>query len=62
MRLESTTSREKSAVSHVVTLRHPIATKLTEISETTTFAISGTPADCISLGISKVLSPEGPDL
>ncbi|GKC82365.1 hypothetical protein Tco_1138082, partial [Tanacetum coccineum] len=40
MRLESTTFREKSAVSHAVTLRHPIAAKLTEISGTTAFAIS----------------------
>ncbi|GJW70620.1 serine/threonine-protein kinase TOR isoform X2 [Tanacetum coccineum] len=54
--------REKSAVSHVVTLHHPIAAKLTEISGTIAFAISGTPADCTSLGISKALFPREPDV
>ncbi|GJR37377.1 serine/threonine-protein kinase TOR isoform X2 [Tanacetum coccineum] len=54
--------REKSAVSHVVTLHHHIAAKLTEISGTIAFAISGTPADCTSLGISKALFPREPDV
>ncbi|GJU54022.1 hypothetical protein Tco_1227736 [Tanacetum coccineum] len=42
-------------MSHVVTLHHPIAAKLTEISGTIAFAIWETPADCTSLGISKAL-------
>nr|GEV87689.1 phosphoglycerate mutase-like protein AT74H [Tanacetum cinerariifolium] len=49
-----------SCVSHVVTLHHPIAAKITEIRGTTAFAISGTPADCTSFGISKALFPGEP--
>ncbi|TKY71177.1 5'-nucleotidase SurE [Spatholobus suberectus] len=53
---------EKSAVSHSITWLHPIAAKQVHIDGTTAFAVSGTPADCASLGISKALFPTVPDL
>ncbi|QHO11321.1 5'-nucleotidase SurE [Arachis hypogaea] len=53
---------EKSAVSHSITWLHPIAAKQVHIDGTTAFAVSGTPADCTSLGVSKALFPTVPDL
>ncbi|KAK6130291.1 hypothetical protein DH2020_035963 [Rehmannia glutinosa] len=53
---------EKSAVSHSITWRNPISAKPVEISGAIAFAVSGTPADCTSLGISKALFPAVPDL
>ncbi|CAA0839850.1 Survival protein SurE-like phosphatase/nucleotidase [Striga hermonthica] len=53
---------EKSAVSHSITWRNAISAKPVEISGATAFAVSGTPADCTSLGISKALFPCIPDL
>ncbi|KAK4757663.1 hypothetical protein SAY87_018964 [Trapa incisa] len=53
---------EKSAVSHSITWRHPVAVKSVDIIGTTAYAVSGTPADCTSLGISKALFPSIPDL
>ncbi|XP_062108358.1 uncharacterized protein LOC133819190 [Humulus lupulus] len=53
---------EKSAVSHSITWRHPLAVKQVEIEGATAFAVSGTPADCSSIGLSKALFPSLPDL
>ncbi|CAK7327044.1 unnamed protein product [Dovyalis caffra] len=53
---------EKSAVSHSITWRHPVAVRRVDIEGTTAYAIAGTPADCSSLGISKALFPSIPDL
>ncbi|CAL0320435.1 unnamed protein product [Lupinus luteus] len=54
---------EKSAVSHSITWRHPVSAKKVEIDGTTAaYAISGTPADCTSLGISNSLFPSLPHL
>ncbi|XP_074320806.1 uncharacterized protein LOC141657457 [Silene latifolia] len=53
---------EKSAVSHCITWRHDLAVKQVEIEGATAFAVSGTPADCSSLGLSDVLFPSTPDL
>ncbi|KAH0748938.1 hypothetical protein KY290_028170 [Solanum tuberosum] len=53
---------EKSAVSHCVSWQHPLSVKKVDISGATAFAVSGTPADCTSIGISKVLFPFVPDL
>ncbi|OWM69828.1 hypothetical protein CDL15_Pgr025677 [Punica granatum] len=53
---------EKSAVSHSITWRHPIAVKRVDISGATAYAVAGTPADCTSLGISKAIFPSIPDL
>ncbi|PNX78106.1 5'-nucleotidase surE-like protein, partial [Trifolium pratense] len=53
---------EKSAVSHSITWLHPIAAKKVHIDGTTAYAVSGTPADCTSLGLSKSLFPTVADL
>ncbi|XP_071716425.1 uncharacterized protein [Rutidosis leptorrhynchoides] len=53
---------ERSAASHSITWQHALSAKRTEINGATAFAISGTPADCTSLGISKALFPSVPDL
>ncbi|KAF7850191.1 hypothetical protein BT93_L5770 [Corymbia citriodora subsp. variegata] len=53
---------EKSAVSHSITWRHPIAVKQVDVSGAEAFAVSGTPADCTSLGISNAIFSSVPDL
>ncbi|KAF2285387.1 hypothetical protein GH714_003422 [Hevea brasiliensis] len=53
---------EKSGVSHCITWRHPISARRVGIDGATAFAVSGTPADCASLGVSKALFPSIPDL
>ncbi|XP_010256021.1 PREDICTED: uncharacterized protein LOC104596523 isoform X2 [Nelumbo nucifera] len=53
---------EKSAVSHSITWRHALSVNRVEIEGTTAYAVSGTPADCASLGISKALFSTIPDL
>ncbi|WCJ23753.1 5'-nucleotidase SurE [Euphorbia peplus] len=53
---------EKSAVSHCITWRHPIAARRVEIEGATAYAVSGTPADCSALGLSTALFPSVPDL
>ncbi|GAV84845.1 SurE domain-containing protein [Cephalotus follicularis] len=53
---------EKSAVSHSITWRHPISATRVHIDGATAFAVSGTPADCTSLGISESLFPSVPDM
>ncbi|KAI4373952.1 hypothetical protein MLD38_012009 [Melastoma candidum] len=53
---------EQSAVSHSITWRHPLSAKRVIIEGATAFAVSGTPADSTSLGISKVLFPTMADL
>ncbi|XP_077210252.1 survival protein SurE-like phosphatase/nucleotidase [Tasmannia lanceolata] len=51
---------EKSAVSHGITWLHALHANRVEIEGATAYAVSGTPADCASLGISKVLFPGSP--
>ncbi|GLT55293.1 hypothetical protein SLA2020_284300 [Shorea laevis] len=53
---------EKSAVSHGITWLHPLSAKRVDIDGATAFAVSGTPADCTSLGISQALFPIIADL
>ncbi|KAL8105112.1 uncharacterized protein LOC141676515 isoform X2 [Apium graveolens] len=53
---------EKSGVGHSITWQNPLQVKQVEIAGATAFAVPGTPADCASLGISKALFPEVPDL
>ncbi|XP_047949957.1 5'-nucleotidase SurE-like isoform X2 [Salvia hispanica] len=53
---------ENSAVSHSITWQKPLFAKPVEIGGTVAFAVSGTPADCTSLGISKSLFTSVPDL
>jgi 5'-nucleotidase len=44
--------REQSAVSHAITLHHPLRA---EQRSDDTFAVSGTPTDCVNLGIHNLL-------
>ncbi|KAF9604297.1 hypothetical protein IFM89_005623, partial [Coptis chinensis] len=60
--LPSVFTREKSAVSHSITWQNTISANRVEIEGATAFAVSGTPADCTALGISKTIFPEIPDL
>ncbi|KAK9671957.1 hypothetical protein RND81_12G066200 [Saponaria officinalis] len=53
---------EKSAFSHCITWSRDLAVKQVEIEGATAFAVSGTPADCSSLGVSDALFPSAPDL
>ncbi|KAI4368344.1 hypothetical protein MLD38_016912 [Melastoma candidum] len=53
---------EQSAASHSITWRRPLGAKRAIIEGSTAFAVSGTPADSTSLGISKVLFPTVADL
>nr|XP_016510542.1 PREDICTED: 5'-nucleotidase SurE-like isoform X1 [Nicotiana tabacum] len=53
---------EKSGVSHSVSWRRALSVKKVEISGATAFAVSGTPADSTSIGLSKTLFPSVPDL
>ena len=54
--------RERSAVGHAITLHQPLrATVISLNAEYGGYAVSGTPADCVKLGISKIL-PRRPDL
>jgi len=54
--------RERSAVGHGITLDNPIRAKRVRINEDNWgYAVSGTPVDCIKLGILELLD-ESPDL
>ncbi|CAL0311349.1 unnamed protein product [Lupinus luteus] len=54
---------EKSCIAHCITWLHPLHLNLTHIHGTiSSFSVSGSPADCTSLGISKTLFPTVPDL
>ena len=54
--------RERSAVGHGITLNEPIrAHKVLVNGGDTGFAVTGTPADCIKLGITEIM-PQPPDI
>ena len=54
--------RERSAIGHAITLNQPLrATKITLNGEYSGYAVNGTPADCIKLGILEIL-PTRPDV
>ena len=54
--------REKSAVSHAITLRDPIrVNKIVVTDGELGYAVSGTPADCIKLAINEILGQK-PDM
>jgi len=54
--------RERSAISHSITLRNPLKlTKVDFASNVSAWAVNGTPADCIKLGM-EVLLKERPDI
>ncbi|GAA0425710.1 MAG: 5'/3'-nucleotidase SurE [Bacillota bacterium] len=53
---------EKSAYSHKITLRQPLKLKKVDFaSHAEAFAVNGSPADCVKLGM-EVLLPEKPDI
>ncbi|KMZ76514.1 5'-nucleotidase [Zostera marina] len=49
---------DKSGISHSIQWEHPFCAMKVEIEGATAYAISGTPADCASLGISGILFPD----
>lgn len=55
--------KERSAISHSITLRHPIKAIRTNIFSTgvSSWVVNGTPADCTKLGI-EVLMKEPPNI
>ena len=53
--------REQSAVSHALSMGRPLRRKNLKDLGPRVFAVNGTPADCILLGVSKIL-PERPHL
>ena len=54
--------QERSAVGHGITLHHPLrASRVAVNAHFQGYAVSGTPADCIKLGLFDLL-PERPDL
>lgn len=52
---------ERSAVSHGLTIRTPLFIRTHTVGHLTGTAVSGTPADCVKLGIDKLVEAE-PDL
>ncbi len=54
--------RERSAISHAITLHEPLRSKKIEINGGYTgHAVNGTPADCIKMGLGEILD-EKPDI
>ncbi len=53
--------RERSAVSHGITLYDPIRASKISVDGLTGYAVTGTPADCIKLGIMELLEAR-PDM
>lgn len=51
--------REKSAASHSLTLHRPL--RILEVKKNY-FAVTGTPADCVNLGVNEILDRKKPDL
>ncbi|MBF0226608.1 MAG: 5'/3'-nucleotidase SurE [Desulfobacterales bacterium] len=54
--------RERSAVSHGITIRDPLRANLIEVCDGYVgYAVNGTPADCVKLGILEILKSK-PDI
>ena len=54
--------RERSAIGHAITLHQPLrATRISLNGGYSGYAVNGTPADCVKLGFSEILS-EKPDV
>ncbi|MCD7455063.1 hypothetical protein HAX54_026940 [Datura stramonium] len=60
--LVSAPDSDQSAVGHSISWKRTISVKKVDIDGATAYAVSGTPADSTSLGISKILFPSVPDL
>lgn len=52
---------EQSAVGHAITMHKPLRARLLDSAEGPWWAVNGTPADCVGLGIRKLIEG-GPDL
>lgn len=52
---------ERSAVGHSITLLHPLRINQVHRNGCTGYAVSGTPADCVKIGITEILTSQ-PDL
>jgi len=52
---------EQSAVGHAITLHQPLRVRLLDAAGGGWWAVQGTPADCVGLGIRKLIE-DGPDL
>lgn len=53
--------RERSAVGHGITLHVPLRVFSVDHGKTPAFAVTGTPADCVKLGLLELVDPK-PDL
>jgi 5'-nucleotidase len=54
--------RERSAIGHAITLHQPLrAAKISLNGAKTVYAVNGTPADCVKLGVAEIM-PTRPDL
>lgn len=53
---------EKSAVSHSLTIRRPLFVSSWDGFDHPAYAVSGTPADCVKLGLDHFLADADPDL
>jgi 5'/3'-nucleotidase len=51
--------QESSAIGHALTLRRPL--RIEQVSEGT-YAVDGTPTDCVNIGVAIILKGELPDL
>ncbi|HPQ40740.1 MAG TPA: 5'/3'-nucleotidase SurE [bacterium] len=54
--------RERSAVSHGLTIREPLFVRPHSLEGLKGYSISGTPADCVKLGIDQLTPGGAPDL
>jgi len=53
---------ERSAVSHGLTIRRPLFVREWQFDKAVGYAVSGTPADCVKLGLDSLISGDRPDL
>lgn len=53
--------RENSAIGHAITLMHPLRVRRIRIKSMSGYAVSGTPADCVKIGLKSLLKKK-PDI
>lgn len=53
--------RERSAIGHAITLNEPLRASLVTVNGYSGYAVSGTPADCVKLGLFELLGTR-PDM
>ncbi|MBM3253925.1 MAG: 5'/3'-nucleotidase SurE [Candidatus Omnitrophica bacterium] len=53
--------RENSAIGHAITLMHPLRVRRMRIKGMSGYAVSGTPADCVKIGLKSLLMKK-PDI